>query len=354
MIEWLWPLAFVALPLPLLVRWWASTHERPQAALTVPDIQQFSVEATSLLETEKDSQWRLALLALVWVLVISAAARPQWIGDPITLPTSGRDLMLAVDISGSMATPDMEIQGNFVDRLRVVKSVINAFVEARQGDRVGLILFGTNAYLQAPLTFDLISVNRLLDEAPVGIAGGKTAIGDAIGLAVKRLRLRPQEDKVIILLTDGANNAGEVAPEKAAELAAYDNIKIYTIGVGAEEMRMPGFVGALGGRITNPSADLDEDTLKDVATKTSGRYFRARDTRGLLEIYSLIDELEPIDQDPETYRPIQALYFWPLGAAIIIFAVLLVTGLFRRAQSSGTFAEADAPPGTQSLGMNND
>jgi len=348
MIEWLWPIAFLALPLPLLVRWWASTRERPQAALTVPDLQQFSVEASSLLESERKTQWRLALLALVWILLVVAAARPQWTGEPITLPTSGRDLMLAVDISGSMATPDMEIQGNYVDRLKVVKAVINAFVEARQGDRIGLILFGTNAYLQAPLTFDLISVNRLLDEAPVGIAGGKTAIGDAIGLAVKRLRLRPQEDKVIILLTDGANNAGEVAPEKAAELAAYDNIKIYTIGVGAEEMRMPGFAGSLGGRITNPSADLDEDTLKDVAQKTDGRYFRARDTRGLLEIYSLIDELEPIDQDPETYRPIQALYYWPLAFAILLFAILLLTGLMRKAQGF------DTTPDTQKTGLGHD
>ncbi|MDA8703029.1 VWA domain-containing protein, partial [Pseudomonadales bacterium] len=146
--------------------------------------------------------------------------------------------MLAVDISGSMGTEDMQVQGDFVDRLSVVKAVIAKFVEARNGDRVGLVLFGTNAYLQAPLTFDLKSVNRLLIEAPVGIAGGKTAIGDAIGLAVKRLRKRPNEEKVLILLTDGANNVGEVEPKVAAELAARDGIKIYTVGVGADEMRM--------------------------------------------------------------------------------------------------------------------
>jgi Ca-activated chloride channel family protein len=154
--------------------------------------------------------------------------------------------MLAVDISGSMATQDMQVSDEFLDRLTIVKAVVGQFAQARLGDRVGLILFGTNAYLQAPLTFDLKSVNRLLVEAPVGIAGGKTAIGDAIGLAVKRLRQRPHDEKVLILLTDGANNVGEVEPAKAAELAARDGITIYTVGVGADEMRLPSVFRALG------------------------------------------------------------------------------------------------------------
>ena len=223
MIEWLWPLAAICLPLPLLVRWAIKVRERTQAALAVPDLQTFSEITTDTESQSGGSAWQLILLWLVWILLIVAAARPQWTGEPVTLPTTGRDLMLAVDISGSMATEDMEVNGQYVDRLSVVKAVIGNFVDARQGDRIGLVLFGTNAYLQAPLTFDTKSVNRLLVEAPVGIAGGKTAIGDAIGLAVKRLRLRPQEDKVIILLTDGANNVGEVAPEKAAELAPNDS-----------------------------------------------------------------------------------------------------------------------------------
>ncbi len=275
MIEWLWPWVLLTAPLPWLLRWWWQTRERSQAALTVPDLTSFTEVSAELDGQQNDRRWRLWLLWLVWLLLLIAAARPQWTGEPVTLPTSGRDLMLAVDISGSMATEDMEVNGDFIDRLTVVKAVVGQFVEARKGDRVGLVLFGTNAYLQAPLTFDLTSVNRLLIEAPVGIAGGKTAIGDAIGLAVKRLRMRPQEDKILILLTDGANNVGEVAPEKAAELAAFDNIKIYTIGVGADEMRMPGLLGSIGRRITNPSADLDEDTLTNVANVTGGRYYRA-------------------------------------------------------------------------------
>ncbi len=324
MIEWLWPWMLAALPLPFLVRYFWRARERNQAALTVPSLSTFQAVSTEHSGAEQPQRWRLPLLWLIWALLLVAAARPQWTGEPITLPTTGRDLMLAVDISGSMATEDMAVNGNYVDRLTIVKAVVSRFVDARKGDRVGLVLFGTNAYLQAPLTFDLTSVNRLLLEAPVGIAGGKTAIGDAIGLAVKRLRMRPQEDKVIILLTDGANNVGEVAPEKAAELAAFDKIKIYTIGVGADEMQMPSLFGR---RTTNPSADLDERTLTNVAQTTGGRYFRARDTEALAEIYDLIDELEPIDQDPETYRPIQALYYWPLAVALLLFGVFLSADL---------------------------
>ena len=326
MIEWLWPFMALCLPLPLLVGALLKTREQQQGALTVPSLDAFN-EVSELSSTQRiHGAWRAPLLWLAWILLVTATARPQWTGEPVTLPTTGRDLMLAVDISGSMATEDLEVNGSYVDRLSVVKAVVGQFVEARQGDRIGLVLFGTNAYLQAPLTFDVKSVNRLLTEAPVGIAGGKTAVGDAIGLAVKRLRKRPQQDKVIILLTDGANNVGEVEPKKAAELAAFDKIKIYTIGVGADELRMPSLFGSLG-RITNPSADLDEETLQAVADTTNGRYFRAKDTQKLLEIYDLIDELEPIDQDPETYRPIQALYFWPLSAAVLFFSLILLIDL---------------------------
>jgi Ca-activated chloride channel family protein len=308
------------------------TRQQNQAALTVPSLQSFEGVSSDQSSDWQHRQLRLLLLSLVWVALLLAGARPQWVGDPISLPTTGRDLMLAVDISGSMATEDMEVADRYYDRLTVVKAVVGEFIQARAGDRVGLVLFGTNAYLQAPLTFDLKSVDRLLNEAPVGIAGGKTAIGDAIGLAVKRLRLRPQKDKVIILLTDGANNVGEVAPEKAAELARADEIKIYTVGVGADELRMPSVFGNLGGRVTNPSADLDEDTLEHIAEVTKGRYFRARDTNTLTEIYALIDELEPVDQDPETYRPIQALYYWPLATALFLFAGLLLLDMrLRRA-----------------------
>ena len=332
MIEWLWPYVFAALPLPVLV-WRLKTSQTQQApALVVPSLSAFNDVAGHATATQSTRPWRLLALAVAWVLVLTALARPQFTGDPVNLPTTGRDLMLAVDISGSMATEDMEIDGDYVERLAVVKAVISDFTAERVGDRIGLVLFGTNAYLQAPLTFDVKSVNRLLIEAPVGIAGGKTAIGDAIGLAVKRLRLRPQEDKVLILLTDGANNVGEVDPEVAAELAARDSIRIYTIGVGADEMRMPGLLGRISGRMTNPSADLDEDTLKAIAGTTGGRYFRAKDPSTLVRIYELIDELEPVEQEAEIFRPTQALYYWPLAASLLVWIGILLADWLRQAR----------------------
>jgi len=325
MIEWVWPLAFLLLPVPLLVRMLWRPLERQQAALTVPSVDMFRTDSDSITGVGRDKlPWRIVLLWLIWVLLVGAAARPQWTGEPVTLPTTGRDLMLAVDISGSMGTEDLQLGGQLVNRLVVVKNVVQEFIAARQGDRVGLILFGTNAYVQAPLTFDLPTVNQLLTEAPVGIAGGKTAIGDAIGLAVKRLRQRPAGDKVLVLLTDGANNVGEVAPTKAAELASQEGIRIYTIGVGADEMRLPSIFGSFGSRVVNPSAELDEDTLKAIANTTGGQYYRAQNTAKLIEIYAIIDDLEPIEQEAETYRPIAALYHWPMAGGLALFLMLLV------------------------------
>jgi len=329
MIEWLWPLAFLLVPAPILVRWLIKASKKKQPALTVPSLEGFSGLSTNESFSATLSTVKLIILWLAWILLIAAVARPQWVGEMVSLPTTGRDLMLAIDISGSMATEDMQVNNDYVDRLSVVKTVISQFLDARKGDRVGLVLFGTNAYVQAPLTFDLKSVKKLMIEAPVGIAGGKTAIGDAIGLTVKRLRERQNEEKVVILLTDGANNVGEIPPIKAAELASVDGIKIYTIGVGAEEMRVPSLFGSLAGRTTNPSADLDEETLSKIAEATQGRYFRAKDTNTLAQIYELIDKLEPIEQEPETYRPFQVLYYWPLGVSLCLFLSLLLIDAFR-------------------------
>ena len=329
MIEWLWPLAFLLVPAPILVRWLIKANKKKQPALTVPSLEGFSELSTNESFSATLSTVKIIILWLAWILLIAAVARPQWVGEMVSLPTTGRDLMLAIDISGSMATEDMQVNNDYVDRLSVVKAVISQFLDARKGDRVGLVLFGTNAYVQAPLTFDLKSVKKLMIEAPVGIAGGKTAIGDAIGLTVKRLRERQNEEKVVILLTDGANNVGEIPPIKAAELASVDGIKIYTIGVGAEEMRVPSLFGTLAGRTTNPSADLDEETLSKIAEATQGRYFRAKDTNTLAQIYELIDKLEPIEQEPETYRPFQVLYYWPLGISLCLFLSLLLIDAVR-------------------------
>ncbi len=324
MIEFIWPWVFLIGPAPWLLSRSMKPMEGWQAALTVPDLNAFRFHEDMNRGISSRPKLPLVLLWLSWLLLLGAMARPHWVGEPVNLPVSGRDLMLAVDISGSMNTEDMELNNRLVDRLSVVKMVVNGFLEKRVGDRVGLILFGTNAYLQAPLTFDLATVGKFLNEAPVGIAGGKTAIGDAIGLAVKRLRPRPENSRVLILLTDGANNVGAVQPEKAAQLAEQAGIKIYTIGMGSDQLRVPGFLGSFGSRIVNPSSDLDEETLQYIAQTTGGRYFRARNTAELSEIYTLLDQLEPVQQEEKLYRPSKALYYWPLAFAVLCFLSALV------------------------------
>ena len=326
MINFIWPWAFAALPLPLLIRWLLRPRQHRDAALRVPDASRFNPAAIARGTDGRGGRLALLLAWLAWTCLLGAVARPQFTGDPISVPSTGRDLMLAVDISGSMNTEDMDINGHVANRLAAVKAVVTEFIAHRAGDRVGLILFGTNAYLQAPLTFDLTTVEQLLEEAPVGIAGGKTAIGDAIGLAVKRLRTRPATSRVLILLTDGANNVGEVPPEKAAELARAEGVKIYTVGVGAEELKVPGFWGQIGGRIVNPSADLDAKSLRQIADTTGGEFFRARDAAELAQIYNLLDAIEPTAQDARNFRPIKALFHYPLAASWALWLIVLLFG----------------------------
>lgn len=327
MIELAWPWAFVTLPLPLLVYWLYKPAHREEAALSVP----FYQRLTSLTQTSATHSPSLGgrrtlpfiLLLLTWLCLVLAGSKPQWVGDAVQLPSSGRDLMLAVDISGSMQQTDLQLQGEYVTRLAVVKHVLEDFIERRKGDRIGLLLFGTQAFLQAPLTFDRQTVGTLLDEAQIGFAGEKTAIGDAIGLAVKRMRQRPasspKESRLLILLTDGSNTAGEITPLKAAELAQQEQIKIHTIGVGASKMIQSGFFGS---RNVNPSADLDEGTLSKISAQTQGQYFRAHDTQELEKIYALLDQLEPVIQEEETFNPTRSLFMWPLGIALLLSFVL--------------------------------
>lgn len=320
MIHFEWPWLLCGLPLPLLIRWLApSSPFVEQSALKVPFLDDFSPEKIPVFS--QTQQWRLLLATLAWLLLLIACARPQWLGEPIEQAVSGRDLMLAVDLSASMEEQDFIINKNPVDRLTAIKWVASDFINRRVGDRVGLILFGTQAYLQTPLTFDRKTVQILLDESVIGLAGDNTAIGDAIGLAVKRLKNQLANSRVLILLTDGANTAGEVSPLKAAELAAANQLKIYTIGVGADEMIIRSF---FGNRKVNPSRDLDENTLVKVAESTGGRYFRARNSDELNNIYMLLDKLEPVEKDKQYFRPRSELYYWPLSLALglVVFICL--------------------------------
>ena len=250
-----------------------------------------------------------------------ASMRPQWLGELVEIPVSGRDLMMAVDLSGSMQEEDFVVNGRKVNRLVATKKVAGEFIQRRIGDRIGLILFGEQAYLQTPLTLDRETVQILLQESAIGLAGQSTAIGDAIGLAVKRLRTHEESNRVLILLTDGANTSGAVEPLEAADLAAKEGLKIYTIGVGADEMIVRGF---FGNKRVNPSADLDEETLTAIAKKTGGLYFRARDTKELEKIYKVLDKLEPIERDVKRFRPRSALYFWPLSISLLLALTLLI------------------------------
>lgn len=318
MIHFEWPWLICLLPLPLLIRWALPTHAaEQQAALKVPFIDDFEFEQNMTLS--ESHKWPLYLAYIAWVLLIGSALRPQWLGEPIEQSMSGRDLMLAVDLSGSMEEQDFLIGNRRVDRLSATKQVASDFISRRVGDRIGLILFGSQAYLQAPLTFDRTTVKTLLNESAIGLAGENTAIGDAIGLAVKRLKNERSESRVLVLLTDGANTAGQVSPIKAADLATQYQLKIYTIGIGADEMIIRSF---FGNRKVNPSVDLDEKTLKAIAEKTGGRYFRARDTRELAVIYQLLDKLEPIEKDQQFFRPKIELYYWPLAMSFLLFAII--------------------------------
>jgi Ca-activated chloride channel family protein len=330
MLTFAWEWLFWLLPLPWLARrLLPALAVRRQSALRLPTLAPFAPEQVAGRGAGARGALVMTLALLAWVLLLAAAARPGWVGEPVELPVSGRDLMLAVDLSGSMEAEDFVVNGQAINRLLATKLVAGEFIERRVGDRIALILFGRNAYLQTPLTFDRKTVRALLEESAIGLAGQETAIGDAIGLAVKRLRERREQEAeergVLILLTDGANTAGEVEPLKAAELAAAAGLTIYTIGIGADEMIVRSLFGS---QRVNPSRDLDEETLTAIATATGGRYFRARDLQGLSQIYALIDELEPIARESRVFRPQRALFHWPLAAALLLGA--LVALLWRR------------------------
>ncbi len=321
MFSWQWPYIFLVLPLPLIVRWLLPTIDSAAGAIRVPFYQ--SLQNLSASQSSKPSKrWlSICLLTLVWLLIVTAAARPTWVGDPVNLPQERRDLLLAVDISGSMREQDMLVNKRYVDRLSVVKAVVGEFIEERRSDRLGLILFGEQSYLQTPLTFDSNTVKQQLQEAQIGFAGNATAIGDTIGLAVKRLRGRPADSRVLILLTDGANSAG-TEPLQAAAIASEAEIRIHTIGVGSEIKYSRDIFGNT--RQRNVSNELDEVTLQSIADKTGGQYFRARDPKELQTIYAELDRLEPI-ADEQTFRPTRSLLHWPILAALLLNSVLVLS-----------------------------
>ena len=325
MLSFVWPWFYLILPLPFLYRKLrrSANSESPYLESTI--LLSIAETQNSLVSSTSQRRLLILLLIIAWLSLVTAIARPVNIGDPVALPTTGRDILLAVDISGSMEREDMIINGRQVNRLYAVKSVVSEFVNTREGDRLGLILFGERAYLQTPLTFDTKTLQDLLIEAQIGFAGNGTAIGDAIGLSVKKLKERPDSNRVLILLTDGSNTAGVLSPSEASDIAKKAKVKIYTIGIGDGRQRNQVLFGQT---LVNQNNDLDERTLTAIADLTGGKYFRARDPRELRSIYDQLNKLEPIDQDEELLRPITSLFHWPLALFLTCSLLIILIRLF--------------------------
>lgn len=323
MIEFSYPWLFIALLLPLLL----VNKQSSGAALSFAALAVVARESTQPNKSRfrKHSWWFWGF----WCLMVVAASGPKYMGEPEALPQQGRDLMMAIDLSGSMNNMDMEIEHKQVNRIDAVKYVVTDFIARRQGDRLGLILFADAAYQQTPLTFDLKTVQTMLNEAELGLVGQRTAIGEAIGLAVKRFNNLESSNKVLVLLSDGANTVNTVPPLEALKLAKAAGVRIYSIGLGSDQPQQDAF-----GLLTlTPSSDLDEKLLQQLSSETGGRYFRARDLQQLQEIYQLLDKLEPIERDKLTVRPQQSLLHYPLLAALFILLIRIAM-LWRRPQDA--------------------
>jgi Ca-activated chloride channel homolog len=332
MFTFAWPLAFLLLPLFWVVyKYFPKPQKHQDAMLRVPFIARIQALNSASGVTMKLPRHARQFLAIgAWILLVVASANPEWLGNPLPVKQNGRNIMLAVDLSPSMGIPDLQHNNSTVNRLQTVKAVADEFIDKRLGDKLGLILFGSKAYLQTPLTFDRATVHSMLDDATIGLAGQRTAIGEAIGLAIKKISTEDIKSRILILLTDGGNNSGTIDPLEAAQVAKDNHIKIYTVGIGASQMVISSI---LGNQLVNPSADLDEDLLKKIANMTEGQYFRAQDEKSLTDILDAINQLEPISTENKTARPITSLFYWPLAAALLLFSLLVYPGLGRRMQS---------------------
>lgn len=321
------PEAAWLLLLPLAVYFLLPALKRTYGeALKIPflaDIKQIQTQSgnNALISPKIAAGIRGILLLAAWCLLVFALCRPQWAGKPIPVKNEGRDILLVVDISNSMSEEDFEYQKKMYSRLTAVKSVVSDFIDRRTADRIGLVLFGTRAYLQAPLTYDKQSVKEMLQTADAGMAGNSTSIGDAVGVALKNLAesAGKPENKVIILLTDGENNDGSLSLPQAIALAKEEGVKIYTIGAGSDNEVF------FGGLFSIPvDKGLDEKSLKALAKETQGNYFRAKDVNSLVQIYDRIDKLEPRAVDGRYVQEVKELYPVPAAAALLLFVLWLI------------------------------
>ncbi len=298
------------LPVPWLLQRFLPDYRESRPALKVPFLDRLA-EASGQTPGQgsavlKGHRGQRLLLLLAWCLLILALARPQWLEDPIVEERSLRDLLLLVDLSGSMEIQDFsDDQGRQVDRLTAVKQVLDGFLEQRQGDRIGLIFFGSAPFVQAPFSDDLETVRELLTEARVGMAGPKTVIGDALGLALNLFEQHEVEERVVMLLTDGNDTGSVIPPDQAARIAHDKGVVVHVVGMGSTDVE--------------GEQPLDEAALKAIADVSNGSYFRAEDQQGLASVYQELDRLTPKKVEGRSYRPRRELYHWPLALVLILF-----------------------------------
>jgi Ca-activated chloride channel family protein len=309
MLDFSYPWMFLLLPLPLLIYYLAPAYREPRTAVRVPFMgllyRLTGSQADDGAAIVRRTMLQKIQLVLGWLALVVALARPLWMEEPIVRELPMRDLLVALDLSGSMETQDFtDDSGKTSDRLTAARQVLDQFLSRREGDRVGLIFFGSAAFVQAPFTEDLDVVRELLDEAQVRMLGPKTMLGDAIGVAIQLFERSEVEERVLIVLTDGNDTASMVPPLRAAEIARDNGVVIHTIAMGDPE--------AAGEQA------LDEVTLKAVAETTGGEFFHAEDRQDLDRIYRTLDQLNPKQVESLSYRPEHELYFWPLGFALLL------------------------------------
>lgn len=298
-------------------------YRRPRPALKASSVG--SVAGIRRSAAASFARYLYILKYLAAVLLILALARPQWGTKQMTVLTEGINIILAVDISESMAALDFKQDGKIVNRLDAVKGVIEAFIAKREGDRIGMVVFGTHAYTQIPLTRDYGTISFILDRVEIGAAGKSTAIGDALGISLKRIRDVKSRSNIIILLTDGASNSGELTPEVAAKIAKEQSVKVYTVGVGTRG-KAPFLVNSpiFGKRYVYQQVTMDENTLKTIAKETDGIFFRAEDTEGLQRVYDTIDRLEKNEVKMKTYAEYREFYGGFIAAALALLTLHVI------------------------------
>lgn len=328
------PWALILLPLPVLIWRFMPPHREREQALRFPFFRHVTAaagaEARAGAVVLTRPRISMIVAILCWVLAVLALARPERVGAPVLMERAARDVVLAIDISGSMDARDFAApDGTTKQRFAGVREVVQAFVAGREGDRMALIVFGTAAYLQAPLTDDLDTIVELLDRTEVGMAGPHTALGDAIGLSIRTFEASEIDQRLLILLSDGSDTASRMSPINAAEIAADRGVEIFSIGVGDPD--------ATG------ENRVDLATLQTIANRTGGEYFFAEDEGALQAVYDRIDALAPREVETLSYRPRRSLAWVALGLAALIgcatMALLHVTATRRRA-GSGRRADA--------------